>query len=186
MTDVMLLWDTPLLFEKLFIEYNIKCQRVSTGSMGTPFLPPCKCLIIPTGFANPAYTKILSDIVRNKKKIHKFVENGGTLLIFGPMVEAYEFDWLPMKLKYIQRQMSAKVCKANDEVQCLVEELEHVEFDGYFTDVGGDVLLKDEDGNALMVSKKVGEGMIFATTIHELPSEDFLKRMVQHAKSTKL
>jgi hypothetical protein len=67
-----------------------------------------------------------------------------------------------------------------------VDDLEHAEFDGYLTDVQGDVLLTDQEGHALMVSKKIGEGMIIATTIHEFPSGDFLKLMVERSKSTRL
>lgn len=185
MTDVMLLWDNPLLFEKLFAEHGIKCQRITAETIGTPFLPPCKCLVVPTGFANPAYTKVLGGLRRSKKQIERFVEKGGILLVFGPMVEGHDFDWLPMELRYTQKQMSADICKAKDDSQCIVDNLEQVEFDGYFTDVEGDVLLTDPDGRALMVSKKIGDGMIIATTIHEFPSGDFLKWVLQRAKSTK-
>ena len=187
MTDVMLLWENPLLFEKLFAEHDIKCQRISAESIGTPFLPPCRCLVVPTGFANQNYTKILNGLVRNKKQIAKFVEKGGTVLIFGPMVDGHEFNWLPMELKYVQKQMSSDVLKTNEHnIQCIVDELDQVEFDGYFTDVQGEVLLTDKDRNALMVSKKIGEGMIIATTIHEFPCGNFLKWMVERSKSTRL
>ena len=187
MTDVMLLWDSPLLFEKLFTEHGIKCQRITAESIGTPFLPPFKCLVIPTGFANAAYTKVLSGLRRNKKQIEKFVERGGTLLVFGPVVDGHDFDWLPMGLRYVQKQMSANVCKTDKHnIQCIVDELGQVEFDGYFTDVQGEVLLRDEDGNALMAIKRIGEGMIIATTIHEFPSGDFLKWMVERSKTTRL
>lgn len=188
MTDVMLLWDKALLFEKLFLEHNVKCQRIAPENLGTPFLPPCKCLIIPTGFANPAYTKVLNGIERNRKKLETFVENGGFVVIFGPMVSEYEYPWLPMKLRYVQEQMSANICMTTEHsARCLVEEPEtEVEFDGYFTDTEGDIIFRDENGNALMVVKEIGKGMIIATTIHEFPSGSFLKWIVETAKSTKL
>ena len=187
MTDVMLLWDSPLLFQKLFAEHGIKCQRITAETIGTPFLPSCKCLVVPTGFANPAYTKVLSGLIRSKKQIEKFLEKGGTLLIFGPMVDGHEFNWLPMELKYVQKQISADVVKTDGHnIQCIVDDLEHAEFDGYLTDVQGDVLLTDQEGHALMVSKKIGEGMIIATTIHEFPSGNFLRWMVERSKSTRL
>ncbi|MCQ6962677.1 hypothetical protein [Methanolobus chelungpuianus] len=186
MTDVMLLWDSPLLFEKLFAEHGIKCQRITAETIGTPFLPPCKCLVVPTGFANPAYTKVLGGLRRSKKQIERFVEKGGIVLAFGPMVEGHDFDWLPMELKYVQKQMSADICKAKDESQCIVDKLEGVEFDGYLKNAEGDVLLTDKKGRALMVSKKTGDGMIIVTTIHEFPSGDFLKWVLQKAKSTRL
>ncbi|WP_406656438.1 hypothetical protein V7O62_11325 [Methanolobus sp. ZRKC2] len=188
MTEVMLLWDKTLLFEKLFLEHDIKCQRIAPENLGTPFLPPCKCLMVPTGFANPAYTKILSGIERSRKKLEKFVENGGILVIFGPMVSEYDYPWLPTKLRYVQKQMSAKAFrKGEHNAQCLVDNPEaEIEFDGYFSDAEGEVLFKDENGNALMVIKELGEGMIIATTIHEFPSGNFLKWVVQSAKKSKI
>ncbi len=188
MTDVMLLWDNALLFEKLFLEHDIKCQRIAPENLGTPFLPPSKCLMIPTGFANTDYTKVLNGIERSKKKLETFVEKGGTLVIFGPMISEYEYPWLPMKLRYVQKQMSANICITKEHIaRCLVEDPKmEVEFDGYFTDTEGDVIFRDEDGNALMVVKKYGEGMIIATTIHEFPSGEFLKWIVENAKTTKI
>ncbi len=61
-----------------------------------------------------------------------------------------------------------------------------IEFDGYFTETDGDVLFRDEKGNPLMVSKKIGDGIIIATTIHEYPSGDFLKWMVETGKRNKI
>ena len=84
--------------------------------------------------------------------------------------------------------MSAKAFrKGEHNAQCLVDNPEaEIEFDGYFSDAEGDVLFRDENGNALMVIKELGEGMIIATTIHEFPSGNFLKWVVQSAKKSKI
>jgi len=188
MTDVMLLWDMPILFEKLFVEHKVKCQRIVSESIGTPFLPACKCLMIPTGFANTDYTNTGKGVERNGKQLGEFVSKGGNLIVFGPMVGEYNYPWLPFKLKYIQKQEETVAQKEGEHAaHCLIKDPEmSIEFDGYFTETDGDVLFRDEKGNPLMVSKKIGDGIIIATTIHEYPSGDFLKWMVETGKRNKI
>jgi hypothetical protein len=144
--------------------------------------------MIPTGFANKEYTNTGKGVERNGKHIKKFVENGGNLIVFGPMVPEYDYPWLPFKLKYVQKQEETIVKKEGEhDAHCLVRDPEiSIEFDGYFTETDGNVLFRDENGNPLMVSKKIGNGMIIATTIHEYPSGDFLKWIVETGKRTKI
>ncbi|MBN1134609.1 MAG: hypothetical protein JXA38_06840 [Methanosarcinaceae archaeon] len=188
MTDILLLWDTPLLFEKLFIEYNLKCQRTSSSAICTPFLPPCKCVLIPTGFANPMYTKILEGIEKNKRVFEKFVKKGGILVVFGPMVNEYYYEWLPMRLKYIQKHGSNLIQKVVEhDAQSLVPDISvPVESDGYFSETDSNVLFNNNDGKPIMVASEFGEGMVIATTIHEFPSSNFLSWVVNRAKMTKI
>ena len=188
MKDVMLLWETPLLFEKLFIEYNLKCQRVSAESMGTPFLPPCRCIIVPTGFANPAYTSTLKGIVKNKQKISTFLNKGGTVVIFGPMVPEHDYEWLPFGLKYVQEQGYGKVKRVEGyEDICVVDKhAAEVEYDGYFLDTDARVVLTDENNRPLMVVKDVGKGKVIACSIHEFPSKNFLQYILEISSSCKI
>ncbi len=186
MTDVMLIWDTPLLFEKLFVDNDLKCQRILSHAVGTPFLSPCKCIIIPTGFANPDYTKIVAGIERNGRAFEKFVENGGILVVFGPMVSEYHYDWLPMKLAYVQEHSSTRVQKVDEHsAQSIISDVDidtPIECDGYFSGTDADVLLNNSDGKPIMVAKDIGDGMVIATTIHEFPSADFLSWIMERAK----
>lgn len=188
MTDVMLLWDTPLLFEKLFVEYGINCQRVSAESIGTPFLPPCKCLVLPTGFANSAYTSTVKGVASNKNKIENFVKKGGILVIFGPMVPEYTFDWLPFKLKYVQEQGFGKLQRVEEQADiCVVDKkTSEVEYDGYFVDTDAKVVLRDEKNRPLMVVKDVEKGKVIACSIHEFPSKEFLQCIVKTSSSCKI
>ena len=184
MNDVMLIWDTPLLFEKLFLDNDLKCQRILSHAVGTPFLPSCKCIIIPTGFANPEYTKIAAGIERNGNAFGKFVKNGGILVVFGPMVPEYQYDWLPVELVYVQELGSTLVQKVGEHgVQCIITDADTpVECDGYFLKTDADVLLNNSDGKPVMVAKNVGDGIVVATTIHEFPSADFLSWVMERAK----
>ncbi len=186
MTDVMLIWDTPLLFEKLFVDNDLKCQRILSNAVGTPFLPSCKCIIIPTGFANPDYTKIVAGIERNGRAFEKFVKNGGILVVFGPMVSEYHYDWLPIKLTYVQEHGSTLVQKVNGHgAQSIISDVDintPIECDGYFSKTDADVLLNNSDGKPIMVAKNLGDGIAIATTIHEFPSADFLSWIMERAK----
>ena len=192
MTDVMLIWDTPLLFEKLFVDNDLKCQRILSHAVGTPFLPSCKCIIIPTGFANPDYTKIVAGIERNGRAFEKFVKNGGILVVFGPMVPEYHYDWLPMELMYVQEHGLTLVKKVDEHgAQSIIPDANidtQVECDGYFseTDADADVVLNNSDGKPVMVAKNVGDGIVVATTIHEFPSADFLLWVMGRAKLSRI
>ena len=190
MTDVMLIWDTPLLFEKLFLDNDLKCQRILSHAVGTPFLPSCKCIIIPTGFANPDYTKIVAGIERNGRAFEKFVKNGGILVVFGPMVPEYHYDWLPMELMYVQEHGLTLVKKVDEHgAQSIIPDANidtQVECDGYFSKTDADVLLNNSDGKPVMVAKNIGDGIVVATTIHEFPSADFLLWVMGRAKLSRI
>ncbi|MFP4654112.1 MAG: hypothetical protein ACLFMM_00265 [Methanohalobium sp.] len=188
MTDVMLLWDTKTLFEKLFQENDLNCKRVLSSSLGTPFLPPCKSVIIPTGFANPLYTTITSGIEQNKKSFEKFLKNGGIVTVFGPMVSEYQYQWLPLKLTYIQDHKSAPLQKVGEhEAQSIIENPDYsVECDGYFSEADGQVLYKNDEGKPVMVAMEYENGLIIATTIHEFPSSNFLGWIKRFGKKTQI
>jgi hypothetical protein len=177
MSDVILLWDCPLLFEKLFVEYGLECSRALSTSLGTPYLPACKILVLPTGFANKQYTKTGVGLERGKHSLEKFVTKGGTLLVFSPLVPEYEYEWLPFSLKYVMEENPCTphpVCE--HEAQKLIENvIPPVGCDGYFSETDAQVVLEDDRGRPIMVVKEIGEGMIVATTIHELPAAGFFE-----------
>ncbi|MDD2439771.1 MAG: hypothetical protein PHD41_06120 [Methanosarcinaceae archaeon] len=188
MTDVILLWDSPLLFEKLFLEYGLECTRALSASIGTPYLPPCKVLIVPTGFGNENYTKIRAGIERNKKAFERFVEKGGILLVFSPLVPEYNYEWLPFKLKYeLEENSCTPVPVGEHEAQKLVEGSHPpLGFDGYFSESEAKVVLEDEKGRAVMVVWEAGKGLVVASTVHELPAKEFFKCKVCGARKVKI
>jgi hypothetical protein len=177
MSDIILLWDCPLLFEKLFVEYGLECSRALSTSLGTPYLPACKILLLPTGFANKQYTKTGVGLERAQSSLEKFVTKGGTLLVFSPLVPEYEYEWLPFTLKY---EMGENPCTprpvGEHEAQKLIENIiPPVGCDGYFSETDAQVVLEDNRGRPIMVVKKLGEGIVVATTIHELPAAGFFE-----------
>lgn len=174
MPDITLIWDAPVLFEKLFGEHGLSYQRVSSGAIGTPFLPSCRVMIIPTGFANSQYTGILHGIEMNKRFFDGFAEKGGVLVVYGALVPEYTYQWLPFTLKY-REQYGAVDLKVVQEHGCAcIFDGDRAECDGYFTETDGEVILTG-NGMPILVTWEHGRGLIIATTIHEFPSGDFLK-----------
>jgi hypothetical protein len=188
MSDVILLWDCPLLFEKLFVEYGLECNRALSTSLGTPYLPACKVLVLPTGFANKQYTKTGIGLERGKDCLENFVTKGGTLLVFSPLVPEYDYEWLPFSLKYIMEENPCTPHPVGEhEAQKLVENIvPPLGCDGYFAETDANVVLKDDKGRLIMVVKEIGEGMIVATTIHELPAAGFFECRVSCTKKVKI
>lgn len=187
MSDVILFWDSPLLFEKLFLEYGLECSRALSTSLGTPYLPACKVLILPTGFANKQYTKTGVGLERGKHSLEKFVTKGGTLLIFSPLVPEYEFEWLPFSLKYVmeENQCIPQSVGEHDAQKLVKNIVPPAGCDGYFIETDANVVLRDDRGRPIMVVKEIGEGMIVATTVHELPAAEFFNCRVSCTKKVK-
>ncbi|MBQ4414642.1 MAG: hypothetical protein II861_00890, partial [Methanomicrobium sp.] len=52
-----------------------------------------------------------------------------------------------------------------------------IEFDGYFDDTAAEceVIASTKDGRKVMIAKKHGEGYYVITSIHELPSKEFIR-----------
>ncbi len=189
MSDVILLWDCPLLFEKLFTEYGLECSRALSTSLGTPYLPACKVLVLPTGFANKQYTKTGVGLERGKRSLENFVAKGGTLLVFSPLVPEYEYEWLSFSLKYVMEENPCIPHPVGEhDAQKLVKNIiPPVGCDGYFTETDADIVIKDDKGRPIMVVKEIGDGMVVATTIHELPAAEFFDcRVACTAKKVKV
>lgn len=178
MLDITLIWDCELLFEKLFVEHGLSYQRTPSSAIGTPFLPGSRVMIVPTGFANPQYTKILRGIEANKSFFDGFVNKGGVLVVYGALVPEYTYRWLPFTLEYREQYGAVDIEAAegvdpDHECSCIFDDV-RAECDGYFAGTDGDVILTG-DGMPILVAKEHGDGIIVATTIHEFPTGAFLK-----------
>ena len=183
MLDITLIWDCELLFEKLFVEHGLSYQRTPSSAIGTPFLPGSRVMIVPTGFANPQYTKILRGIEANKSFFDGFVKKGGVLVVYGALVPEYTYRWLPFTLKYREQYGAVDIEAAEGadpghECLCIFDGT-RAECDGYFTETDGDVILTG-GGMPILVAKEHGDGIIVATTIHEFPTGEFLKWAVAY------
>ncbi len=177
MTEIALIWDRPLLFEKLFVEYGLECERVSPLQVGSPYAPRFRLAILPVGFANPAYTTLSKTIKSLSRPLLRFVRKGGSLIAFSPYVDDYDYTWLdlPYRFTLINRTelMGLRVKREHPAAQ-IVDILE-AQTDGYLRGGDeGDVILTSADGPVLTVTP-IERGRIVLSTVHEFPTRRFIE-----------
>lgn len=185
MPDIALIGEGTFLFKKHFQELGITYQFLQPGILGSPFLPQYRMVMIPTGFANPQYSKTLPALQRMKSNIAEFVKKGGILTAFGPLVPEHDYEWLPLKLKYICDYGSHSLEPSLHECSCLLCTLTP-ECDGYLLPGDGfETVLKDAQDRAILVMAKYGAGMIVATSVHEFPAAEYIRWALGKAKPAK-
>ena len=172
-------WDTAQHFNRFIEDCGIACELVTPYMLAAPFFRGnFNCLIIPTGFANPAYSRLLPALRASSDRIERFVENGGNLLVYGAAIDRSDaYDWLPFPVTYHHdchpRQLD---CAASPVTGSLVEDYNpaQIECDGIFPTQSGDSTGNSSEG-VILVEKRIGKGSIIVTSIHEFPSRAFLK-----------
>lgn len=186
MTDIALVWDTGLLFEKFFVEHGFDHMLVHPAAIGSPFLPPFKHVIIPAGFSNPQYSKLLPYLIKKKQNIERFISNGGTLLVFSPLVGSHLYEWLPFTIEYVQQYGPVELSEQCKSEVSLIAGGTKLECDGFFSRAEGECILANENGEPVLVRKKYDVGQVIATTIHEFPTPAFIRWVLNHSKLSSL
>ncbi|MDV0445431.1 hypothetical protein MmiAt1_10090 [Methanimicrococcus sp. At1] len=187
MPDVIILWDGPLFFERMFEEYEISSTVAAPVSLNSPHLPPAKLLVVPTGFTYPEHAAVSNALSDSKiqKKIFDFVENGGVFLMFSPLKEVSTCSacktlavtsLLPFgtDAEYVQEDVLIQRQNA------LTGDADSVYCDGYFQNFGADfsVIEKDDAGRAVHISKRLGKGQIILSSVHEFLSKTYFESLL--------
>jgi glutamine amidotransferase-like uncharacterized protein len=172
-------WATSQHFNRFIEECGISCELVTPHMLAAPFFRPTfSCLIIPTGFANPAYSNLLPALRASSPRIQRFVENGGSLLVFGAAADKPDaYDWLPFTVRYRHDFHPRSIAfAAGAGTRSIIEDYDPaaIECDGIFPEHGGECT-GTCDSAAVIIEKQVGKGKIVVTSIHEYPSWRFLK-----------
>ncbi len=181
-------WETPQHFVRYIEDCGIPCELVTPYMLAAPFFRGSfSCLIIPTGFANPAYCRLLPALRASSDRIEKFVENGGNLLVFGAAIDrADAYDWLPFPVTYRHEVFPRKVaCGSSELGTTLVEDYDSscIECDGIFPTYEGCVA-GSADGSTVIIEKTVGTGTVVVTSVHEYPSRAFVKKFCASGTQT--
>ena len=188
MPDIAVIGDRTFLFEKLFQDMSLSYQFLQSSIFGSPFLPKFKMIMIPTGFANPQYSKTLPMLQRFKSNLAGFIREGGFLTVFGPLVPEHNYDWLPLPLKYVCELSSQQITPAQTskhECSCLCST-STPECDGYLLPGAGfDPVLEDSQGRIILAAGKYGQGLVVATSVHEFPSAEYIRWALVRAKPAK-
>ena len=173
-------WETSQHFCRYLEECGIACELVTPHMLAAPFFRGTfNCLIIPAGFANPKYSRVLPGLKASAPRIGRFVEKGGNLLVFGAAIDrADAYDWLPFPLQYCHdyRPRSVTFGDGNPAGAILADyDAGCIECDGTLTgcDDPAHVAISCNDG-AVLIDRNVGAGRIIVTSIHEYPSRAFL------------
>jgi len=172
-------WATPQHFNRFIEECGIGCELITPHMLAAPFFrPTLNCLIIPTGFANPAYSGLLPALRASSPRIERFVENGGSLLVFGAAADKPDaYDWLPFNLVYRHDCHPRSIAfAAESDTRSILDDYDPVaiECDGIFPEHEADGVGTCESA-AVIVEKQIGKGKIVVTSVHEYPSRRFLK-----------
>ena len=154
------LWDSPQLLASPFYRGRFTA------------------LVIPTGFANPLYSRLLPALRASSRRIARFLESGGRILVFGAADNRPDaYDWLPFRLTYRHAYAPRRISFTPGSPWAnLVEGFDAgaMECDGTFPDHDGTAVAATDTGEAVVVEKAVGRGLVLAATLHEYPSRSFL------------
>jgi hypothetical protein len=183
-----LVWDSKVIFSRYIEECGVPCEHVTPHMIAAPFYRGrFVALIIPTGFANPAYSCLLPALKASSSRIRRFVSEGGHLLVFGAASDREDaYDWLPIRVMYHHeygaRHLEFDPCHP---YAALLEgyDTSTIECDGYFTDPEAPVVAS-ACGNPVMIAQRIGRGEIVVTTVHEYPSRTFLKNFCSAPEET--
>ncbi len=172
-------WTTPQHFNRYIEECGIGCEPITPHMLAAPFFrPTLNCLIIPTGFGNPAYSNLLPALRASAPRIQRFVENGGSLLVFGAAADRPDaYDWLPFTVVYRHDCHPRSIaCADGSCARSFLDDYDPsaIECDGTFPGHEGEAIGTSESA-AVLIEKRVGRGRVMVTSVHEYPSRGFLK-----------
>ena len=173
------LWDSPQIFARLIDECTGCCELVPPQLLASPFYRGrFTAIVIPTGFGNPLYSRLLPALRASSRRIERFLESGGRILVFGAADERPgAYDWLPFRLTYRHAYAPRRISFATGSPWAnLVEGYDPaaIECDGTFPEHDGTAVTTAEGGEAVVVETAVGRGLVLAATLHEYPSRSFL------------
>lgn len=174
-----LIWEDRLIFQRLVEDCVGSCELVTPQLLAAPFYRGAfGSLIIPTGFANKDYSRVLPALRATQNRIERFIRSGGELLVYGGGGAVPDcYDWLPFSVRYHFEYAPRKITiRKEAECTALFEgyDLNAFECDGYFTDYEGDPVAVTSEGYPILIEEQIGSGRIILTTAHEYPSRAFL------------
>jgi subtilisin family serine protease len=173
------LWDSPQMFTRLIEECTGSCEAVTPQLLASPFFRGrFNAIVIPTGFGNPAYSRLLPALRASSGRIERYLEAGGRILVFGAADDRPDaYDWLPFRLTYRHGYAPRCISFAPGSPWASLTEgydTSAIECDGIFPEFDGTAIATTGAGEAVVVEKAVGKGLVLAATVHEYPSRSFL------------
>jgi len=105
--------------------------------------------------------------------------NGGRLLVFGPGSDRRDaYDWLPFRVLYTHRKHEGVIEYTSSHACTSLfagYDPNAIECDGFFPEHDCEVIARTADG-AVLIRCSAGSGEAVVTTVHEYPSQAFIRQ----------
>ena len=180
--EIALLWDRDTPYEQYLREHGFRYKLVQPQLLAAPFFSwrAFRLVIIPAGFGNTYFSGMLAALRANREALTSFVRSGGTLLVSGALAHNNAYDWLPLQLAYVRKDIQAPLERQKDDSAAQLVEQAVCFCDGYLgpleDDWGVILVVKADSGvHPVLVVARYGAGKIIVSSIHEYPSERFLR-----------
>lgn len=180
---IAVFWDNKMMFHRLVEDACGYCEAVTPLMLAAPFYKGRYTgIIIPTGFGNLQYSKLLPALRAVSGRIEDYLENGGKLLVYGaadPANTGNPYNWLPVDVEYHFEFAEHKLeIDASSPWRSLFDGYDTDKFaaDGWFVKYPGKPVAVAENRFPVLVECPVGEGTLLLASAHEYPSDAFLKQ----------
>lgn len=112
---VGIVWDSPMMFTRLIEDCGFIPELVTPHLLAAPFFRRSfSAVIIPGGFAHPAYSSVIPALRACEGRIRRFILGGGTVIVFGAGIDRPDaYDWLPVTIQYRFGLVNA-ICSTNN------------------------------------------------------------------------
>lgn len=187
---VGLLWDGETVFSRFLEGCGTCCERVTPALLAAPFFRGrYAALVVPAGFANPAYSRLLPALRASSARIGRFLSGGGRMLVFSPGIDRSDaYDWLPFRVTYTHREREGGVeCVAGHACASLFSGYDPstLACDGFFPEHDCEVVARTPDGPVILRCTADG-GEAVVTSVHEYPSATFIRQFCASGSETLL
>ena len=185
MTKIAVFWDNEMMFHKVVADAVGSVEAVSPLMLAASFYHSSYAgIIIPTGFGNTHYSRMLPALRASASRIKEYIEGGGKMLVFGAAdSEPKRYDWLPVKVDYHYEFMEhAVTVDSSSPFSSLADgyDKEHLPCDGWFENADGKALITSQINNYPVLSEwDIGDGILLLASIHEYPTVSFLKELAK-------
>jgi len=184
-----LIWEERLMFLRLIEDCVGSCELVTPQLLAAPFYRGSfGTLIIPTGFANKDYSRVLPALRATKSRMERFIRSGGELVVFGGGGDVPDcYDWLPFSVQYRFSYGPREILiRRESDAVALLDGYDHTAFecDGHLTGYSGDAIAETREGEPILIEECIGDGRVILTTAHEYPSRKFITAFCSSKKET--
>ena len=119
MSKIAVFWDSEMMFHRMVEDAAGPVEAVTPLILSAPFFRgKFSGIIVPTGFGNTSYSKMLPALRACAGRIEDYLEDGGKMLVYGAAdAGPARYDWLPVKAEYHYEFMEHELDVAESSAQ---------------------------------------------------------------------